>query len=167
MRPRGAIMSCPMISDLPAALYAPQLRRYIARRVDAADVDDVLHDVAVSALTSAYTERGYLLGWLYRVALSRAVDLQRSRARRPTTHLFDAAGEYTVDDTVIARLDTAWLWPAVDALPGKQGAVLRARFQEGLSLEETAAALGMTPGAVKSAQHRGLMRLREISTMPL
>lgn len=152
-----------MLPDLPAALYDPRLRRYIAARVAPDDVDDVLHDVAVSALRGIerYEDRGYgLLAWLYRVAHSRCVDYARYHQRHPAQALHDAPyGDHA--PAVEARADAAWLWPAVDALPGRQAAVLRARYADGLGLAETAAALGLTPGAVKSAQWRGLARLRE------
>ena len=151
-----------MIPALLTALAAPQLRRYIARRVPADDVDDVLQDVALSALLGLdrYEDRGHAMtAWLYRIAHSRIIDRLRQDARRPTCELWDmAAPDFAgaVDD----RADAAWLWPAVDALPPNQRAVLRARYELGLGLHETAAALGLTAGAVKSAQHRGLAGLR-------
>ena len=41
--------------------------------------------------------------------------------------------------------------------------LLLLRVVAGLSAEETGAALGMTPGAVRVAQHRALARLRSLS----
>jgi RNA polymerase sigma-70 factor (ECF subfamily) len=47
-------------------------------------------------------------------------------------------------------------------LPPSQQEILRLRVAVGLSAEDTAAALGMTAGAVRVAQHRALAKLRGI-----
>lgn len=46
-------------------------------------------------------------------------------------------------------------------LPAKQREILLLRVVVGLSAEETAEAVGSTPGAVRVAQHRALARLRK------
>ncbi|MGE3254605.1 sigma-70 family RNA polymerase sigma factor, partial [Pseudonocardia sp.] len=48
----------------------------------------------------------------------------------------------------------------LDTLPEKQREILVLRVVVGLSAEETAEAVGSTPGAVRVAQHRALARLR-------
>ncbi len=50
----------------------------------------------------------------------------------------------------------------LDMLPEKQREILRLRIVVGLSAEETAEAVGSTPGAVRVAQHRALGRLRGV-----
>jgi RNA polymerase sigma-70 factor (ECF subfamily) len=45
-------------------------------------------------------------------------------------------------------------------LPDKQREILILRVVVGLSAEETAEAVGSTPGAVRVAQHRALARLK-------
>ena len=52
------------------------------------------------------------------------------------------------------------LMRSIDALPERQREILRLRVVLGLSAEETATAVGSTPGAVRVAQHRALSRLR-------
>ena len=48
-------------------------------------------------------------------------------------------------------------------LPDTQQEILRLRVgRRGLSADETAQALGMTAGAVRVAQHRGLAKLRHL-----
>lgn len=47
-------------------------------------------------------------------------------------------------------------------LPPKQRDILVMRVVVGLSAEETADALGTTPGAVRVSQHRALNRLRKV-----
>lgn len=46
-------------------------------------------------------------------------------------------------------------------LPDKQRDIVLLRVVVGLSAEETAEAVGSTPGAVRVAQHRALARLRK------
>jgi RNA polymerase sigma-70 factor (ECF subfamily) len=47
-------------------------------------------------------------------------------------------------------------------LPEKQREIVVLRVVVGLSAEETADAVGSTPGAVRVAQHRALARLRKV-----
>lgn len=81
----------------------------------------------------------------------------------------------TVGDTVGADIDVegdviadadmerlqAVLWPMVDDLPGKQGTVLRARFQEGKTLKETGENLGVTIERARMIQSEALRELRK------
>src|SRR5215211_6336567 len=53
------------------------------------------------------------------------------------------------------------LWEAVQALPPRQRAVLVLRYKEDLTEAEVARLLGLPVGAVKSASHRALARLRQ------
>ena len=50
----------------------------------------------------------------------------------------------------------------LDMLPDKQREILVLRVVVGLSAEETAEAVGSTPGAVRVAQHRALGKLRNV-----
>ncbi|KRF35257.1 SigE family RNA polymerase sigma factor [Nocardioides sp. Soil805] len=52
------------------------------------------------------------------------------------------------------------LWHLVAALPPRQRSTIALRFYEGLSVAETAAALGCSSGTVKSNTHHALARLR-------
>ena len=52
------------------------------------------------------------------------------------------------------------LWPLVATLPPRQRSTVALRFYEGLSVAETAAVLGCSPGTVKSNSHPALARLR-------
>ncbi|WP_234412262.1 SigE family RNA polymerase sigma factor [Nocardioides sediminis] len=54
------------------------------------------------------------------------------------------------------------LWRHVAALPPRQRSTVALRFYEGLSVAETATALGCSPGTVKSNTHHALARLRAV-----
>ncbi|HVX42506.1 MAG TPA: SigE family RNA polymerase sigma factor [Mycobacteriales bacterium] len=57
--------------------------------------------------------------------------------------------------------DRIVLWHALDRLPANQRAVIVLRYWEDLSVAETAVALNMSEGTVKSSASRGLAALRE------
>jgi RNA polymerase sigma-70 factor (sigma-E family) len=78
------------------------------------------------------------------------------RAERPTGSLPEratAAGTGTVDDRDA-------LWRALGALPRRQRAVVVLRYYEDLSEAETATALGVSVGTVKSQAAKALATLR-------
>lgn len=50
----------------------------------------------------------------------------------------------------------------IRTLPAQQQEILTLRVAVGMSTEETAAALNMTTGAVRVAQHRALTKLRAL-----
>lgn len=100
-------------------------------------------------------------GWYLRRALvneltqgfrRRAVEA-RAQARRTG----DARGESSFD---VELSDRASIRAALSTLTDGQRAVLVLRFYEGLSEAETADALGIAPGTVKSRVSRSLARLR-------
>lgn len=74
------------------------------------------------------------------------------RRERPTAELPEAA--------VTSESDDLDLWSRVLQLPERQRQVVALRFYEGLSVAETAAAMGSSEGTVKSQCARALARLR-------
>jgi RNA polymerase sigma-70 factor (ECF subfamily) len=58
------------------------------------------------------------------------------------------------------RLEAAQLWRAVQQLPSGAQDTVYLRYFLGLSEAETAEALGVAPGTVKSRMHRALQRLQ-------
>jgi RNA polymerase sigma factor (sigma-70 family) len=92
-------------------------------------------------------------GWVYRVGLNWA----RSRLRRrtaPATALLDE--EHHFDE-----LPEPDLLAAVEQLPFGYRSVVVARFFLDWSIEQTAQALNMPEGTVKTRQARALKRLRK------
>lgn len=153
--------------DAITALYTRydlQLRRYLANRVDADDIEDVLSQVWLQVLRALprYEDRGWpFSAWLYRIAQSRAVDFRRAQQRRPSLPLLDC---HAIDGPE-RQIDT---WDAHAALPQllaalvtpEQRAVIVRRFLLDQSVDEVAAAMGLSVGAVKALQHRALGAMR-------
>lgn len=91
-------------------------------------------------------------GWVYRVALNWA----RSRLRRRHRHL----GAFLDDGRHFDGLPEPELLEAVERLPYAYRSVVVARFFLDWSIEQTAEALNMPEGTVKTRQARALRRLR-------
>ena len=86
------------------------------------------------------------------------VNLSRSSVRRRLLELRHqrSIGEERLDDDPVARLDVA---RALAALPAGKRACVVLRHLVDLSVEETAAVLGISTGSVKSQTHKGLRLL--------
>lgn len=73
-------------------------------------------------------------------------------------------GDDNVEEQVVAAVDAELLgrtlWPIVDALPGNQGTVLRARYQEGATLKETGERLGVTLERIRIIEKDALRNIR-------
>jgi RNA polymerase sigma-70 factor (ECF subfamily) len=91
-------------------------------------------------------------GWVYRVGVNWA----RSRLRRRS---FTMAGLFT-ESVHIDDLPEPELLTAVERLPIKYRSVVVARFFFDWSIEQTAEALGIPEGTVKTRQSRALTHLR-------
>ncbi|MFJ1562298.1 SigE family RNA polymerase sigma factor [Streptomyces mirabilis] len=97
--------------------------------------------------------------YLRRVMINTRTEWWRARKLQelPTDHLPDAS----VDDQAEQHADRALLMDIIKTLPPQQLTVLVLRYWEQMSTDETAAALGMAPGTVKSTLHRALAQLRQ------
>lgn len=98
-----------------------------------------------------------------RVVLNAATDDHRRRSRRQREHLSDTPQERADRSDVADEVASAdRLRRLLAVLPSRQRAVIALRFGEDLSEAETAAALGINVGTVKSHTARALARLREL-----
>ena len=142
------------------------------------DAQDALQDAFLSAFRSirGFEGASQLGTWLHRIAVNAALMKLRSRRRRPAVHLGDLPGG---GDPGRGRLEpSSWQDPGdaalerrelramvrakIDLLPPDHRNVLVLRDMEELSTEDTAAALGINPGAVKTRLHRARKALREL-----
>jgi RNA polymerase sigma factor (sigma-70 family) len=100
-------------------------------------------------------------GYLRRIMYNRAMDGWRSRFRRPEVLGLPPDDAIAVTDHSSGLDLRLALIQALAALPPRQRAAVVARYWEQLTEAETAAALGCSVSAVKSAASRGLRSLRE------
>jgi RNA polymerase sigma-70 factor (ECF subfamily) len=150
----------------------------IARAVvrDDAEAEDVLQEAYTRAFAAIAGFRGEagIATWLTRIVLNEAHG--RLRSRRPTADLDEVepaqasaqvlpfpgrnGAEDPEADTARAQIRRI-LESAVDDLPEPFRLVFILREVEELSVEETAAHLGIRPETVKTRLHRARRRLRE------
>jgi RNA polymerase sigma factor (sigma-70 family) len=139
------------------------LRRYLRSHVgDAADdlVDDVLLATWEHIGRFAGTESQFR-SWIFTIAHHRVVD--EHRRRREEQPLDRVASHPSRDDTeaeAISRVAEGELRRVLADLAPAQRQVLLLRLVADLSVEQTAAVLGRSSGAVKALQHRAIETAR-------
>ncbi|MBV9291959.1 MAG: sigma-70 family RNA polymerase sigma factor [Frankiales bacterium] len=156
------------VEQLVAAMRPPIYRYVLSRLLDPHLADDVTQEVMVTMVTalSRYVDQGRPFGaWVFGIAGNKVSESRRSASRRresASAILPDQPADHALEpEAAVVRLEaSARVAALLETLPHQQAEVLRLRIAAGLSAEETAAVLGMTPGAVRVAQHRALARLR-------
>jgi RNA polymerase sigma-70 factor, ECF subfamily len=161
---------------LLAELY-PLVLRYcrgrMGRRDSAASAEDVAQEVclAVVAALSSYTITGRSFrAFVYAIAAHKVADAFRANGRDRTVPVAELPDAPVLQDGPEQRLLAAELGERLgrllQLLTPRQREVLILRIAVGLSAEETAEAVGSTPGAVRVSQHRALSRLRALVCRP-
>jgi RNA polymerase sigma-70 factor (ECF subfamily) len=147
---------------------APRVAAYLrSQGVD--DVAGVTNDVFVAVFRGFDRFAGtasQFRSWVFTIAHAMAVDERRHRSRRrragalvPLTEVADRpAGD--VEEDALGPLGAAEVGRLLAELTADQRAVLLLRVVADLSVDEAAAALGKTPGAVRVLQHRAIAALR-------
>lgn len=138
----------------------------------AISADDVSQEVllaVIAALPRArHQDSRNFLAFVFSIAQNKVVDAVRADARDqsdPVDVLPDVAGEDNEPErTALTRELNRKLVQLLDALPPVQREILILRVVVGLSANETADAIGVSPGQVRVAQHRALTKLRSLYT---
>ncbi|QXE35356.1 SigE family RNA polymerase sigma factor [Streptomyces sp. GMY02] len=134
-----------------------------ARRLvpDPVDAQDLLQTALARTFGrwDGIADKSLADAYLRRVMINTRTEWWRARKLEevPTEELPDAR----VEDGAEQHADRALLIEILGVLAPKQRSVVVLRHWEQMSTEETAAALGMSVGTVKSTLHRALARLRE------
>jgi RNA polymerase sigma-70 factor (ECF subfamily) len=131
--------------------------------------EDVAQEVCLAVLTALprYRDMGRpFASFVFGIASHKVADARRTAARLaiPTDDLPDSPDDQPgPEEAAVCRLEAQRARALLARLPGNQRELLVLRVLTGLSAEETGAALGMSAGAVRVAQHRALARLRAIA----
>lgn len=129
--------------------------------------DDVAQDICIAVLGALprYRDRGRPFeAFVHGVAARKVADAQRafSRHPQPIDELPDEVDSSpTPEDHAVALSEVESASRLLNLLPRQLREVMLLRVASGFSAEETGAALGMTAGAVRVAQHRALTKMRE------
>ena len=149
---------------------APALHGYVRVR-GARDPEDVIGEVFLQLARNIGGFSGdyrSFRSWTFIVAHHRLVDSRRKLRRHlivvdaPLAEAPDTAAD--VEATVLADPDLSWIAGALERLTETQRDVIVLRVLGGLSVEDTAQAIGKRAGAVRVIQHRALATLRETVT---
>lgn len=169
--------------------YLPRLYRYCLTRVgNETDAEDLAEEIFLKVLGAidrfqwqVTSEEGDAPGsggssgersgrvpfgaWLFRIAHNHVVSFHRRSASRGASAELDeqirdeSRGPAELTET---NLTIEEVFVAVRDLPQAQREVILLRFASGLSIAETAAALGKHETNVKVLQHKGIQRLKRL-----
>ena len=155
---------------LIAAVYREHGRAMLAYATrllgDRAAAEDVVQEALIRAwrhpevLTNG---KGSIRGWLLTVVRNLVTDRQRARAARPTEvadTAADAAPGGAVRDHADRVVASVTVLEALEGLSDDHRGVLHQLYFQGRSLRETATALGIPAGTVKSRSYYALQALR-------
>ena len=157
--------------DLIVARYGARVRRYLRQVAGSfAPLDDLTQDVFVKAFREAGNRsgKGTFAAWLYRVARHRAVDhVRREQARRRAMgHVQDAEMRRPAAPSPSANLEAAEFQHRLEDALAQLNEEFRTAFllreQEGMSYEEIAEVLEISPKTVSTRIHRARTRLRRL-----
>ncbi|MFJ6085080.1 RNA polymerase sigma factor [Streptomyces sp. NPDC092369] len=161
------------------ALHRPAVAAFVRQRVGNHRwrTEDITSETFLRAFRKLHTFRWTgkpLLSWLFTIARNIVADHYKAS---PTQRLIftdevDVLSDYKgrtappPDDEVFARLDTELLRIAMGRITADQRRVIACRFLREMTVEETAAALGMTEGAAKTSQYRAVRSLQRFMERP-
>jgi RNA polymerase sigma-70 factor (ECF subfamily) len=158
-----------------ASLYdshVNQVYRYtLARLGNVHDAEDVTEEIFLKMYTGlpGYQWRKVpFAAWLMRIARNEVVNFTRRNGRRALdTELPEEVvdrGSNDPAETTERLMALEDLREAVALLPEAQREVIILRFASGLSIADTARALGKRENNVKVLQHKGMQRLHTLMT---
>jgi RNA polymerase sigma-70 factor (ECF subfamily) len=175
--PQRLVIEAAQAGDLDAlaSLYdthVNQVYRYcLARLGHIQDAEDVAEEIFLkmyNGLTSYQWRKVPFAAWLMRIAHNEVISFARRNGRRSTDtelpeELLDRSNNDPAENAE-RQLALEDLRKAVELLPEAQREVIIFRFAAGLSVADTARALGKQENNVKVLQHKGMQRLQVLMT---
>ncbi|WP_250281995.1 MULTISPECIES: sigma-70 family RNA polymerase sigma factor [unclassified Frankia] len=156
-------------------LYMDMVFRYVYYRIGSRTAaEDIVSETFLRALRGirTFTWQGPDIGaWFITIARNLIIDSRKSRQAQlefPTDDILSAGRDHVVsgpEESVLDVITGRALMDAVRTLSPDQQECVVLRFVEGLSVRETALAMGKNEGAIKALQYRAVRalarRLRE------
>jgi RNA polymerase sigma-70 factor (ECF subfamily) len=154
-------------------LYFPRIYRYVlARTGNPPEAEDVTEEVFVRMLGGIANfewRQAPFAAWLFRIAHNQVVsNARKNGVRRHDTSLSVSIADQSPDplSRVEDRLHFEQIFDVARCLPQAQREVLWLRFAVGLSVGDTARALGKHEGNVKVLQHKAIAKLQKLLVGP-
>ena len=151
------------------SLYFPRVYRYIlARMGNPYDAEDLTEEVflrVLDAIERFQWREAPFSAWLFRIAHNAVISQRRKDgARGRSSPLSEAlpVNSQGPEEMVENRLALNEIMKAAETLPEAQRRVISLRFAAGLTVAETARAMGKGEGNVKVIQHKAIAKLREM-----
>ena len=152
----------------PAALeeLRPKVLRYCASRLaDVETAQDVTQEVLLAVHVASVRDPALdVLPYAFGIASNKVADVYRKRARRPeqlTADLPEVVDPYDgPESTAMRRDEVRQVRRLLEGLTPRARELLLLRTA-GLTAEQAGEVVGLSPGAVRVAQHRALNQLRE------
>ena len=134
------------------------LRRYFARKINEAAVDDLVQETLMSLhrKRASFDPARAFLPWLAAIGRYRWVDSLRKVYKHEHGELFEEMVADPQEESVTAKVSLERL---LDLIPERQSEVIALVKIEGLSIREAAAATGQSESLVKVNIHRGLKKM--------
>lgn len=145
--------------------------RMSGRTVGQQTPEDVAQEVLIAvcgALSRFRPAETRWMAFVYGIVRNKVIDAYRAASRDRSDPVEELPDHIDDDDgagpeaAALRAADLTLLRELLDELPDTQREVLVMRVAMGYSAEETARAVGSTPGAVRVTQHRAMLRLRAL-----
>jgi RNA polymerase sigma-70 factor (ECF subfamily) len=150
-----------------------QVYRYaLARLGNVQDAEDVVSEIfykMLNGLPNYQWRKVPFAAWLMRIAHNEVVSFTRRNGRRANDtelpdDILDRGNRTDPAENAERQMALEDLRSAVELLPEAQREVIILRFASGLSVADTARALGKQENNVKVLQHKGMQRLQLLMT---
>jgi RNA polymerase sigma-70 factor (ECF subfamily) len=143
------------------------LRRYVARRVRAEHVDDLVQDVLLRMFENAgaLRDEARLPGWAFRIAQTVVPDHHRANAREPAPRNTDVDDEHDGDDPGqgnVNEIVAGWLQPMLALLPEEYEEAVNLVDVQGVAPRDYAERAGLSLSGAKSRVQRGRRMLEQL-----
>ena len=157
--------------------HLPWVRRFVARRVDDPHTAaDLTADIFLAVIDSAArydASAGPATAWLAGISRHVVADHVRRRVRESRAHgrlsgraLLDEQSTERIADRIDGERMARELHRSLASLPDSQRAVVELVAVDGLSLTESAQALGISAGNARVRYHRARTRLQDVLPSP-
>lgn len=149
-------------------LYVDSIYQFCRLRLgDAQSAEDITSQVFTTFIQSLAKSKGpkhHLRGWLFKVARNAMYDTYGKQQTLPIETIEQWAHIDSIDpeNAAFQAIDADMLRERITMLSPDQQDILLLRFDQQLSLQETADILGKKVNTVKALQFRAVNRLREL-----
>lgn len=146
--------------------HADVLLAFVRRYVDRSQAEDVVQETLLRAwrhLDRLDTDEGNPRAYLMTVARNVLTDQWRARRSRPQTIDDDRRlATLPTEDDIDATLERWIIGEALARLTPEHRTVVQSLYYDGRTMDETAAALGVPTGTVKSRSYYAIRALRTV-----